>query len=446
MLSTPHAFTGTVVSPGDPDYDEAREVFSPMFDRRPALIVRAGDTADVARAIALARETGKELAVRSGGHSMAGHSATEGGIVLDVRALDAFELDVAGRTAWAGAGLTTGAYTTAAGEHGLATGFGDTGSVGVAGITLSGGIGFLVRKHGMTIDDLLAVQIVTADGELLHVDADNHPDLFWALRGGGGNFGVVTKLQFRLHPLPEFSGGILILPATPDVIAGFIAESEAAPDELSAIASVMTAPPLPFVPAEHHGKLVVMAFMAYAGGPEHAERALAPFRAIAPPLADMVRPMPYPEMFPEEAFRPTAVARTMFLGSVDRNAAATILDRIKQSTAVMSAVQLRVLGGAMARIPADATAFAHRGSRIMANVVAMFQDPDERPQHEEWVAELMGALHDGDEGAYAGFLGDEGEARVRAAYPSATYERLAAVKAQYDPENLFRLNQNIAPT
>jgi FAD/FMN-containing dehydrogenase len=448
MLSTPqlaNEITGSIVAPGDPDYDEARAVFSPAFDRRPAMVVRAADSADVARVVAYARETGAELAVRGGGHSMAGHSASEGGIVLDVRALDDFELDVEARTAWAGAGLTTGAYTAAAGEHALVTGFGDTGSVGVAGITLSGGLGFLVRKHGLTIDDLLAVEIVTADGERRHVDAEQHPDLFWAVRGGGGNFGVVTRLKFRLHPLPEFTGGILILPATPDVIAGFIAEAESAPEELSAIAGAMTAPPLPFVPSEHHGKLVLMAMVAYAGGPANAERALAPFRALAPALADMVRPMPYAEMFPEEAFRPTVAARTMFLGSVDRKAAETILERLQASTAPVRAVQLRVLGGAMARIPADATAFAHRGSRLMVNVAAMYQDPAELPQHEAWVRDTMDALHDGDAGAYAGFLGDEGEERVRAAYPGATYERLAAVKAQYDPDNLFRLNQNIVP-
>jgi FAD/FMN-containing dehydrogenase len=446
MLSTPQEITGSVVSPDDPGYDEARAVFSPAYDdRRPALVVRAADAADVARVIALARESGAELAVRAGGHSMAGHSTTEGGIVLDLRDLDDFELDVAARTAWAGAGLTTGAYTAQAGEHELVTGFGDTGSVGVAGITLSGGLGFLVRKHGLTIDDLLAVEIVTADGELRHVDAEQHPDLFWALRGGGGNFGVVTKLKFRLHPLPEFTGGVLILPATPEVIAGFVAEAEAAPEELSAIASVMTAPPLPFVPPEHHGKVVVMAMVGYAGSPATAEQALAPFRALAPPLADMVRPMPYSEMFPDEEFRPTAVARTMFLGSVDRKVATTILDKIKESTAPVSAVQLRVLGGAMARIPADATAFAHRGSRIMANVAAMYQDPEERGQHEEWVRDVSAALYDGDAGAYSGFLAEEGEARVRAAYPGGTYERLAAVKAQYDPENVFRRNQNIVP-
>jgi FAD/FMN-containing dehydrogenase len=367
--------------------------------------------------------------------------------VLDLGALRRLELDPATRTAWAETGLTAGEYTTAAAEHGLATGFGDTGSVGIGGITLSGGVGFLVRKHGLTIDDLLAVELVTADGELLRADADNHPDLFWALRGGGGNFGVATRLKFRLQEVGEIVGGMLLLPATPDVIAGFIAEAEAAPDELSTIANVMKAPPLPFLPPAVHGKLVVMAMVTYAGDVEAGRGALAPFRALAEPLADMVRPMRYPEMYPPEddSFRPVAVARTMFVGSVDRRAAETILERIEASSAMMAAAQLRVLGGAVARVPEDATAFAHRRSRIMANVAAMVLDPSQLPEHEPWVRGLSAELADGDDGAYAGFLAAEGEERVRAAYPGATWDRLTRIKAQYDPENVFRLNQNIPP-
>ena len=280
MLSSPQLadIKGQIIGPDDAGYDEARTVFAGHIDRRPALIVRAADADDVARVIAFARETDAELAVRSGGHSGAGHGVSEGGIVLDVAELNSLEIDFEHRTAWDGAGLTAGAYTAAAAEHGLATGFGDTGSVGIGGITLSGGIGFLVRKHGMTIDDVLAAEVVTADGQHLRVDADHHPDLFWAIRGGGGNFGVVTRLQFRLHEVRDFVGGILVLPATPDVIAGFIAEAEAAPDELSTIANVMKAPPLPFFPAELHGKLVVMGMLAYAGDVEAGERAIAPPR------------------------------------------------------------------------------------------------------------------------------------------------------------------------
>src|SRR5688572_5756070 len=207
------------------------------------------------------------------------------------------EIDVAGRTAWAETGLTAGEYTAAAGDHGLATGFGDTGSVGIGGITLGGGVGLLVRKHGLTIDDLLAAEVVTANGELAYADAENHRDLVWAIRGGGGNFGVATRLQFRLHPVETIVGGMLLLPATPEVIASFVAEAQAAPDELSATANIMPAPPMPFLPAEHEGRLVVMGLLAYAGDPGAGERAVAPFRALAPPIADLVRPMRYPEMY-----------------------------------------------------------------------------------------------------------------------------------------------------
>jgi FAD/FMN-containing dehydrogenase len=450
MLSTPHSLRdikGSIVMPDDPDYDRARTVFSGAIDRRPAMIVRVADADDVARVIAHARETGAELAIRGGGHSPAGHGVSEGGIVLDLSALRRLEIDAERRTAWADAGLTAGEYTNAAAEHDLATGFGDTGTVGIGGLTLSGGVGFLVRKHGLTIDDLLAAEVVTADGELVRADADNHADLFWALRGGGGNFGVVTRLKFRLHEVGTIVGGMLFLPATPDVIAGFVAEAEAAPDELSTIANVMPAPPLPFVPSELHGRLVVMAMMAYAGDVEAGQRAVAPFRALAEPIVDMLRPMRYPEMYPpeDESYRPVAVARTMFLGSVDRRAAETMLERIQASSAAMAVTQLRVLGGAVARVPEDATAFAHRKSRIMANVAALYGQPEERPEHEAWVLDLAGRLSDGDSGAYAGFLADEGEERVRAAYPGATWERLTRIKAQYDPDNVFRLNQNIPP-
>jgi FAD/FMN-containing dehydrogenase len=450
MLSSPQLaddLKGRVIGPDDPDYDQARTVFSGAIDRRPALIVRVADAGDVARVIAMARESGLELAVRGGGHSGAGHGVCDGGIVLDLSDMRALEIDPERRTAWAETGLTAGEYTAAAAVHGLATGFGDTGSVGIGGITLGGGVGFLVRKHGLTIDDLLAAEIVTADGELLRVDDESHPDLFWAIRGGGGNFGVATRFQFRLHPVDTFVGGMLFLPATPDVIASFVAAAQAAPEELSTIANVMPAPPMPFLPPEHHGRLVVMAMLAYAGPIEDGERAIAPFRALASPIADMVRPMAYPEMYPpeDEEYRPVAAVRTMFVDGLDRRAAETIVEGIQAASATMAVTQIRVLGGAMARVPADATAFAHRDSRIMVNVAALYERPEERLVHEAWVNGLSRSLHQGDDAAYVGFLADEGEERVRAAYSGPTWDRLAAIKRRYDPGNLFRLNQNIPP-
>jgi FAD/FMN-containing dehydrogenase len=450
VLSIPRlrsAFDGRLIAPDDPEYDQARTIFYGGFDRRPAAIVRPRDAGEVAKIVTLARDTGLELAVRSGAHSVAGHSVCEGGIVLDLRDMRALDLDVAGRTAWAQAGLTAGEYTTAAAAHGLATGFGDTGSVGIGGITLGGGIGYLVRKHGLTIDSLLAAEVVTADGQLLRADAETHPDLFWAIRGGGGNFGVATRFQYRLHEVGTVTGGLLVLPATPEAVAGFVAEAEAAPEELSAIANVMPAPPLPFLPAEQHGRLVVLAFLVHAGAPEDGERAVAAFRRLATPVADLVRPMPYPAIYPpeEEGYHPTAVARTMFLERVDRDVAATIVECLQASDATMRVAQLRVLGGAMARVPVDATAFAHRRSRIMANLAAFYDGPADQAVRQDWVADFAAAVQQGDTGAYVGFLGDEGEARVRQAYPGSTWDRLAAVKARYDPTNLFRLNENVPP-
>lgn len=440
-------FKGKIIAPDDPAYDQARATFYGGIDHHPAMIVRAQDTEDVVRAVALARETGMELSVRSGGHSVVGHSVSDGGIMLDLSEMRDLQIDVEGRTAWAEAGLTAGEVTNAAAAHSLAVGFGDTGSVGIGGITLGGGVGYLVRKYGLTIDHLLAAEIVTADAQVLDVDSESHPDLFWAIRGGGGNFGVVTRFKFRLQEVDEILGGMLFLPATPDTIASFISLAEAAPDELSSIANVMSAPPMPFIPAEHHGKMIIMAMLVYAGDAKEGEKIIAPFRALATPIADMVKPMKYPEIYPPEdtSYHPVAAARTMFVDSIDRSVAKMILDRLESSTAMMKVAQLRVLGGAMARVPEGATAFAHRKSRIMVNLAALYQQPEEKAIHEAWVADFAAALKQSDGGAYVNFLGNEGKDRIRAAYPGSTWDRLVAVKTFYDPDNLFRLNQNIPP-
>jgi FAD/FMN-containing dehydrogenase len=444
------AVKGRVIAPDDVEYDTARTPMYGGFDRRPAVIVKVADGDDVAHLVALAQESGLELAVRSGGHSGSGHCVTEGGIVIDLSEMKAIEFDVEGRTAWAESGLTASELSVALAEHGLAVGFGDTGSVGIGGITLGGGIGFLARKYGMTIDNLLAAEVVTADGERLHVDAGSHPDLFWAIRGGGGNFGVATRFQYRLQEVPGIVGGLLVLPATAETIAGFIAAAEAAPEALTTIANVMNCPPMPFVHEEHHGEVVILALMAYAGDPDdaaEAERVLAPFRALATPLADLLGPIPYPAIFGEDDpdYHPTAASRTMFVDRIDHATAEMLVERLRASDASLRVTQLRVLGGAMARVPVDATAFAHRTSRILVNVAAFYDGPDDQVVRERWVTDFVADLHQGDEGAYVGFVLDEGEERIRATYPGATWDRLAEVKARYDPTNLFHLNQNIPP-
>ena len=440
-------FNGRIIAPGDSEYDKARTVFYGGVDRHPAVIIRVTNAKEVAQVISLARENGLELAVRSGGHSNAGHSVTEGGIVLDLSGMKDLQIDTKSKTAWAEAGLTAAEYTSATAAHGLATGFGDTGSVGIGGITLGGGVGYLVRKHGLTIDSLLAAEVVTADGQILQVDADNYSDLFWAIRGGGGNFGVATRFKYQLHDVNQVYGGMIVLPATPDVIASFIAEAESASEELSTIGNIITAPPLPFLPKEVYGKPVLMAMLVYAGDPANGERALVPFRALAKPYADMLHPMPYPEIYqPEQGdYHPVAVGRTMFVDRIDRSVAENILDHLRASNASMAVTQLRVLGGAMARVPVDATAYAHRNSRIMANLAAIYDQPEQKETHETWVSEYQQTMKQSDEGAYVNFLADVNQEQIRAAYPGSTWDRLREIKAKYDPTNLFRLNQNIPP-
>ncbi|MFN8411137.1 MAG: FAD-binding oxidoreductase [Anaerolineales bacterium] len=442
------SFKGQVIAPGDAEYDLARTVFYGGIDRHPAVIIKVKNATEVAQVISLAREHGLELAVRSGGHSNAGHSVTEGGIVLDLSLMKDLQIDLESRTAWAETGLTAGEFTTAAAAHGLAVGFGDTSSVGLGGITLGGGVGYLVRKYGLTIDSLLAAELVTADGKILTVDLTNEPDLFWAIRGGGGNFGVVTRFLFQLHEVDKVYGGMLFLPATADIIASFMAVAESASEELSGIANIMPAPPMPFLAPEHHGKFIIMAMMVYAGDVTDGEKAFSPFRALATPLADMLRPMSYTEMYPPEQggdYHPVAAGRTMFIDHVDLSVAEKILEHLKSSTAMMSVTQLRVLGGAMARIPEDATAFAHRKSKIMVNLAGLYGKPEEKSTHEAWVNNFAKAIEQSDKGAYVNFLGDVDEAQVRSAYPGATWERLRKIKAQYDPTNLFHMNQNIKP-
>jgi FAD/FMN-containing dehydrogenase len=439
--------TGTVIEPGDTAYEAARRVVLPAIDRRPAVIVRPKDAGEVARVVSLAREAELELAVRGGGHSTPGYGTTDGGILLDLAGLAGVDVDPGARVVRAGGGLTAGDVTTKAAPHGLAVGFGDTATVGIGGLTLGGGAGYLVRKHGLTIDHLLGAEVVTADGRVLEVDADNHADLFWAIRGGGGNFGVVSRFDYRLHAVDMVTGGMLALPATAGTIAGFVAAADAAPVELSAIANIFPAPPLPFVPPERVREPLLLALLVHAGPLEEGERAVAPFRALAEPVADFVRPMAYGEMFagPEQPAPPNATVRTFFSDGLDEGDAAELLARLRASSAQLPAAQIRVLGGAVDDVPVEATAFAHRRRRLMINVAAIFASPEEERVHRDWAESAAAALRRGEDGAYVNFMGDEGVDRVRAAYPGATWDRLTEIKRRYDPTNVFRLNQNVPP-
>ena len=356
------------------------------------------------------------------------------------------EIDADGEAAWVETGATAGKYTLATAERGRVTGLGDTGSVGIGGITLAGGIGFLARKTGLTIDNLLAAEVVTADGQVVQTSEDSEPDLFWAIRGGEGNFGVATRLRLRLAEISEIVGGMLILPASPQVITGFLEAAQAAPEELSTIASVMIAPPMPFLPEAAHGKPVMMGQFAYVGPVDQGEQVIAPVpgarraarrHGAADALSGALRG-------PRAGGR-FAAGANFFADSLDAAAAEAMLEQLPKSTAPMGAVQLRVLGGALARVPNDATAFAHRDRGLFVNVAAMYVDAGEKDTHDDWVDGLADSLGRDGAGGYVGFLGEEDEATVRAAYPGATWDRLRELKRRYDPDNLFHLNHNIPP-
>jgi FAD/FMN-containing dehydrogenase len=309
----------------------------------------------------------------------------------------------------------------------------------------------MVRKYGLTIDHLLSVEIVTADGRLVRANADEHPDLFWAVRGGGGNFGIITSLEFKLQPAGTILGGGTFYPA--DDAAAIIRRAAdyaaQAPDELTTMVMVMHAPPLPFIPAEQVGKLAVLVAFCYVGDLAEGERVVAPLRTLSEPIVDMVMPMPYPGMF--ELTRELALpgrrmgVRSMYLDSLTDDAIETVITHTGEATSPFAMAQLRVLGGAMARVPAERTAFGHRDKPFMLSVVTEWDNPAEDEQQYTWTERFYAALRPHAAGVYVNFLTDEGEARVREAYKAATYERLAAVKAQYDPTNFFRQNQNIKP-
>jgi FAD/FMN-containing dehydrogenase len=317
-------------------------------------------------------------------------------------------------------------------------------------LTLGGGIGFLVRKHGLAIDHLVSVEIVTAEGRIITASEAENADLFWAIRGGGGNFGVVTRFQYRLVPVGVTLSGALFLPLTRDVLRGLVPVAASAPEELSTISFVTAmTPPMPMVPEEHHFKPSVIVMFVHASDDiEAGQAALAPFRALATPLAEAVFPMPYPgiyEFTAEGGKRGNDVVRSVFLDALDDEAVDTILARMAAPSSPMAMTQIRVLGGAMARVPADSTAFAHRGANVLVALLTIFEDAAELPTHKAWTEAYFDELRPKATGVYSNFVADEGEARIRDAYPSATYARLAEVKRRYDPTNLFRMNQNIRP-
>lgn len=438
---------GTLIRPEDAAYDEARATWNLAQQGSPMAVLRAADAGDVATAVVFACRNDIDIAVRSGGHSLAGHSSADGSLVIDMRDMRGLHIDLDQELVWAGAGLTAGEVTAELARHGRAVPFGDTGSVGIGGLSLGGGIGWLARKYGLTIDSLVAAEIVTASGEVLTASETEHPDLFWAIRGGGGNFGIVTRFCYRMRPVGEVLGGALFLPPTRDVLRSLVPIAASAPEELTTIGFIMAIPPVPFVPEEHHGKPSLVLMFVYAGDPAEGQKAIVPFTAVATPYAVAAMPMPYPGIydFTAEGGNPhPSTTRSVFLDTLDDEAVDAIVEAVATAPP-MSVIQLRVFGGAMARVPVDATAFAHRTATAQATIMSAFPAPEIEAAAVAWNRALFTRLEPKAIGVYANFLEDEGEERIRQAYPPATYQRLVEVKRRYDPLNVFHRNQNIRP-
>ena len=443
---------GELLRPGDASYDEARSIWNGAHDKKPALIVRCHGVADVLSGVEFARSEGLTIAVRGGGHSIPGFSTSDGGVVLDLSPMNSVRVDPNRRTITAQAGCLWSDVDAEAQAFGLALTGGLVSTTGIAGFTLGGGIGWLVRRCGLTCDNLVGADIVTADGRYLHVSEDEHPELLWALRGGGGNFGVVTSFEFRAHEVgPMVYAGIVFYRGedAAAVLGGFREAAKAAPDELSMAVNLTTAPPLPFLPEEVHGKPIIAVLGVFSGRAEDGDAATRSFRGLAPVVVDLFSPMPYVAMqglldplYPRGMWN---YFRSAFFADLDDATTSALMSSYSQAPNEVSELHIHHLGGAMGRVPADATAFGTRDRDFILNVVARTPGAEGFDGVVEWARTTCAKLGP-DAATYVNFTGEASEDRVRASYPAATYARLVAVKDRYDPTNLFRLNQNIPPS
>jgi len=446
------ALEGTLISAGDAGYDRARAVWNGAIDRRPAAVARVAGPLDVAAVLRSAREAGCAVSVRGGGHSTAGHAVIDGAVVIDLAGLRSVRVDGGRCQATVGGGALWGDVDQATAAEGLATTGGMISHTGVGGLTLGGGIGWLMRQHGLTIDNLLAAEVVLADGRVVRADPDGeHADLFWALRGGGGNFGVVTRFTFRLHPVRDVLAGMVMYPAVrAGAIARFFRElTSDAPDELTAMLSLLTAPPAPFIPPHLHGQPMVAIVGCWTGDLARGAAALRPLRTFGPPAVDAIAEVPYVRF--QSALDPGATPgwhyamRAAYFDTLTDGALDALVEHAAAAGSPLSQVHVHHLGGAVARVAPGATAYGQRRAAYLVNVPAAWSDASESARHLEWTRAVHAAIAPYSNGVpYVNFLADEGEARVRAAYGD-NLPRLAAVKRAYDPDNLFRFNQNIAP-
>ena len=446
---------GELIRPGDDAYDEARSIWNGAHDARPAVIARCADSSDVRHAIGFARSEGLDVAVRGGSHSIPGFSTVDDGIVIDLSPMKGVTVDVAARTARAEGGVTWAEFDAATQEHGLATTGGLVSTTGVAGFTLGGGIGWLMRKYGLACDNLRSAEVITADGQILTASTTENPDLFWGLRGGGGNFGIVTSFEFDLHPVgPTVAAGPVFYPGdrAEEIMRFYRDFARDVPDELSTLVNLITAPPAPFLPEDWYGKKLVALVGCYSGDPEEGMRALQPICDLGDPVADLVGPMPYVQMQSLlDALWPKGTQAYMKAGyfrELDDHAIETMARFHQNATSPSSEIHIQHFGGAIARVGEDETACGERRAPFVLNAIATTHEPGGGLEtHMDWAqrfyAEIEPSLTGG---AYINFLSSEGEDRVQAAYGTEKFTRLRALKDRYDPTNLFHLNQNIPPS
>ncbi len=443
---------GDLVTPTSAAYDETRAIWNAMIDRRPGLIVQCADSDDVVRAVKFGRENGLLVSVRGQGHNIAGNAVADGALMIDLSGMKSVEVDPAKHTARVGPGATLGDVDTATQAHGLALPVGINSTTGIAGLTLGGGFGWLSRKHGLTIDNLVAAEVVTATGERVKASENENADLFWGLRGGGGNFGVVTSFEFRLHPVgPEVLSGLIVHPFADaaNVLRSYREFVASAPEELTALVVLRKAPPLPFLPEEVHGTEVLVIAALYAGDMAEGERAMEGLRRIGNPIADAISPHKFIDF--QAAFDPllTPGSRNYWKSHDFAELEDGALDAIVEYAAKLPTDQCEIfvaqLGGAVARVATDATAYTHRDAEFVLNVHTRWDDPAQDDVCVSWAREFFDrSAPFATGGVYVNFMpGDERE-RVAAAYGS-NFQRLVELKSKYDPENFFRLNQNIQP-
>jgi FAD/FMN-containing dehydrogenase len=445
-------FRGALLQPGEEGYDEARRVWNGAIDRRPSLIARCAGADDVVAAVRYARERELHVSVRCGGHSVAGHAVCDGGVMIDLSLMKAVRVDPGARTVRAAGGALLGDLDRATQQFGLATTGGIVSHTGIGGFTLGGGLGHLMRAHGLAVDNLVAVDLVTAEGELVHVDADSEQELFWGLRGGGGNFGIATAFTYRVHPVgPIVLGGPIIWPLAqaPQVLRVVREFARDAPDALGIAIGLRLAPPLPFLPPAEYGKPVLMLLLVWVGSIADGEKAIAPLRRIAPPLADVVRPVPYLAIQTmTDAANPHGMHyywRSLRLPDLDDDVIDVVVTATEACPTPFSYFGCFAVGGAASRVDPEATAVGRRNVGFELNTVAAWRPQDaDGERHRAWVRGTWDALAPRSTGVFSHFLSDEGTAGIRAAY-GGRLSRLAAIKQRWDPANFFRMNANISP-